>query len=428
MSKNLCVVGLGYIGLPTAVVFAENGWKVTGVDVNSLVVDELNKGKVIIEENGLDELVAKVVNENKFVARMSPVESDVFIVAVPTPHNEDQSANLKYVESAVKSILPVLKKGNTIIVESTIPPRTTRDVVAPILDEAGFESGDDVYLAHCPERVLPGRILIELYENNRIVGGINTVSTEKAAEVYRTFVKGKVLETSAESAEMSKLMENTYRDVNIALANELTKISEGLNIDALEVISLANEHPRVNVHQPGPGVGGHCLAVDPYFIIEKDPDNAKLITNARTINESMPEFVVNQVRKAVDKSSKIAVFGLAYKGNIDDIRESPAIKIVKQLMFEGFNTKIYDPYVKQEQVDFALSTYEEALQGADILLILTDHNEFKNLNWKEISNLMRAANVLDTKNCIQNASAEVNHYNFGNLYELDYADSREVHN
>ncbi|OZU88238.1 UDP-N-acetyl-D-mannosamine dehydrogenase [Virgibacillus indicus] len=418
MKSKLCVVGLGYIGLPTAAVFAENEWQVTGVDVNSLAVEELNKGKVIIEENGLDELVKKVVKEKKFVAKMSPVEADVFIIAVPTPHNPDLTANLKHVESAVRSLLPVLKKENTIIIESTIPPRTTRDVVAPILDEAGFKPGEDVYLAHCPERVLPGRILIELYENNRIVGGINSISTKKAADVYRTFVKGKVLETNAESAEMSKLMENTYRDVNIALANELTRISEGLNIDTLEVISLANEHPRVNVHQPGPGVGGHCLAVDPYFIIEKDPENAKLISNARSINESMPEFVVNQLRKVVDSSSKIAAFGLAYKGNIDDVRESPAIKIVNQLQFEGYKVEAYDPYVKQGQVDFKLSSYEDALKDAEVMLILTDHNEFKNINWSEVNRLMKIPNVLDTKNCVENQSEIIHYFNFGNLYEL----------
>lgn len=418
MDNKLCVIGLGYIGLPTATVFAENGWDVTGVDINFLVVDELNKGRVNIEENGLAELVEKAVKEKKLTAKMSPVESDVFIIAVPTPHNPDLTANLRYVETAVKSLLPVLKKGNTIIVESTVPPRTTRDVVAPILDAAGFKSGEDVYLAYCPERVLPGKILVELYDNNRIVGGINEVSAEKAANVYRTFVRGKVLETIAESAEMSKLMENTYRDVNIALANELTKISEGLKIDALEVISLANEHPRVNVHQPGPGVGGHCIAVDPYFIMEKDPDNAKLISNARFINDSMPEFVINQVKKIIDDTSKIAVLGLAYKGNIDDIRESPALKIVDQLMQENYNVQVYDPYVKQTQVEFKLSSFKDALQDADMMLVLTDHNEFKNLNWEEISNLMKSPNVLDTKNCIKNYNEQINYYNFGNLHEL----------
>lgn len=428
MNKNVCVVGLGYIGLPTAVVFAQNGWKVTGVDINSLAVDELNKGKVHIKENGLEELVEKVVQEKKFSARMSPVEADAYIIAVPTPHNSNLTVNLKHVENAVSSLLPVLRKGNTIIIESTIPPRTTRDIVAPILDKAGYKPGEDIYLAHCPERVLPGRILIELYENNRIVGGINPISANKAADVYRSFVKGKIIETTAESAEMSKLMENTYRDVNIALANELTKISEGMDIDALEVISLANEHPRVNVHQPGPGVGGHCLAVDPYFIIEKDPENAKLISNARSINESMPEFVVNQVKKIVTTSDKMAIFGLAYKGNIDDIRESPALKIIGQLMSENYNVHAYDPYVKQEQVNFKLSTYQESLQDAELILVLTDHNEFKELNWEEIKGLMKTVNVIDTKNCINNLCDNGNYYNFGNLSKLSKEIAKHAYN
>lgn len=419
MGNKLCVIGLGYIGLPTSVVFAENGWEVTGVDVNELVVSDLNKGKVRIKEDGVDELVEKYVREGNFTARLMPVESDVFIIAVPTPLNSDLTANLKHVQNATKSLLSVLKQGDTIIVESTIPPRTTRDVVAPILKEAGFDPGVDVYLAHCPERVLPGKILEELYENNRIVGGINTISAKRAADVYRTFVKGKVIETSSESAEMSKLMENTYRDVNIALANELTKISETLKVDALEVISLANEHPRVNVHQPGPGVGGHCLAVDPYFIIEKDPLTAKIIGESREINESMPEFVVNQVNKLADKKSKIAVFGLAYKGNIDDIRESPALKIVNHLYSEGYNVQAYDPYVKQEQVEFQLYNYEEALHNTDLILILTDHNEFRKIDWQDTNRLMRQVNVLDTKNCVENLSENINYYNFGNLFELE---------
>src|SRR5699024_9935152 len=290
---------------------------------------------------------------------------DVFIIAVPTPHNSDLTANLTHIKNAMFSILPVLKNGETIIIESTIPPRTTRDVVAPILKDAGFEPGIDVFLAHCPERVLPGKILVELYKNNRIVGGINPISAKKAADVYRTFVKGKVIETSTESAEMSKLMENTYRDVNIALANELTKISENLGIDALDVIELANEHPRVNIHQPGPGVGGHCLAVDPYFIIEKDSTNARLISESRKINESMPQFVIEQVNKVVNKLSKIAIFGLTYKGNIDDVRESPALKIVKNLISKNYNVQVYDPYINQDQVEFQLTSYKGELNKSN---------------------------------------------------------------
>lgn len=417
MSKKLCVVGLGYIGLPTATVFAENGWEVTGVDVNLEIVNQLNKGIVYSKEVGLNERVEKVVGDKRLKASSKAEEADVFIIAVPTPHNPDYSAYLQHVEDGVKSIIPVLRLGNTIIVESTVPPRTTRDVVAPIIDAAGFKAGEDIYLSYCPERVLPGRILAELYENNRIVGGINSRSATMAADVYRSFVKGKVMETISENAEMSKLMENTYRDVNIALANELTKISEQLNVDALEVISLANEHPRVNLHQPGPGVGGHCIAVDPYFIVEKSPD-ARLISEARAVNDSMPQFLVNQVKKTLPEKSRVAVFGLAYKGNVDDIRESPAITIVNLLLSEGFDVKAYDPHVSDSQIKFKLSAYKEALQDAEMLLVLTDHDVFKKIDWEEAAKLMKQPNILDAKNCITVDNEQINYYNYSNLYEL----------
>lgn len=418
MSKKLCVVGLGYIGLPTAAVFADHGWKVTGVDVNTLAVDTLNKGKVHIEENGLEEVVSRVVENGNFVASLMPVKSDVYIIAVPTPHNDNLTANLGILESAIKSIIPVIENGNIVIVESTIPPRTMIDIVAPIFKESGFEPGEDIYLAHCPERVLPGRILEELVENNRIVGGINNDSTKKAADVYRTFVVGNILETNTESAEMAKLMENTYRDVNIALANELTKISEKLSINPLEVISLANEHPRVNIHQPGPGVGGHCLAVDPYFIIEKDSENSVLITNAREINESMPNFVVDKVKRVADLGSVVTLFGIAYKGNIDDIRESPALKVYDQLVKEGYIVKVYDPYVRQEQVNFKMNSFEESLIDSEMIVVLTDHKEFATINWEFISSIMKTPNVLDTKNCLDINTNKINYYNFGNLFEI----------
>lgn len=266
------------------------------------------------------------------------------------------------------------------------------------------------------ERVLPGRILVELVENNRIVGGVNDVSTDKAVEVYATFVKGDLLRTSALSAEMSKLMENTYRDVNIALANELVKISEKLGIDALEVIGLANEHPRVNLHLPGPGVGGHCLAVDPYFIIEKAPEESQLIAKARSINNSMPDFVVEQVSKRVNNSSsKIAVLGLTYKGNIDDVRESPAMEIVDKLLEEGYTLGVHDPHVSQEQVNFKILSFEEAIEDSECILVLTDHNEFKNFDEKVILGKMKQPLVLDTRNCVSINSEEIRYVNFGNL-------------
>lgn len=415
---KICVVGLGYIGLPTAAMFANSEHEVVGVDVNEHAVKLLNQGKIHIEEVGLEELVKRVVANGNLKAATSPEAADAFIIAVPTPLYPDQTANLEYVKSATKNILPFLKHGDVIIVESTIPPRTMDDVVAPLIQAEGWAVGEDIFLAHCPERVLPGRILIELVENTRIVGGINEVSARKAAEVYGTFVKGDIITTKAITAEMSKLMENTYRDVNIALANELAKISEKLGINALEVIQLANKHPRVNLHQPGPGVGGHCLAVDPYFIIEKAPVESTLINDARRINNSMPEFVVEQVAKIVENNGKIAVFGLTYKGNIDDVRESPAMDIVSLLQENNYQLSIYDPHVSQEQVPFPLLTFDEAIDQAECILVLTDHNEFKTLDEVKIYSNMKTPVVFDTKNCVKINSSAIKYYNYDNLFEM----------
>jgi UDP-N-acetyl-D-mannosaminuronic acid dehydrogenase len=414
--KRLGVIGLGYIGLPTAAMFANHGWQVHGVDINQKAVDMINEGKIHIEEIGLGEMVENAVRKGNLRASTEVEESDCFIIAVPTPHNSDNTSNLEYLVQATKSVLSKVRKGNIVIVESTIPPRTINDVVGRLFEEKGWEVGKDIYLAHCPERVLPGRILIELVENNRIVGGVNDASTDKAIEVYATFVKGDLLPTSALSAEMSKLMENTYRDVNIALANELVKISEKLGIDALEVIGLANHHPRVNLHLPGPGVGGHCLAVDPYFIIEKAPKESQLIAKAREINNSMPDFVVKQVGKLVnDTSSKIAVLGLTYKGNIDDVRESPAMEIVEKLLVEGYTLGVHDPHVSQEQVEFKLSSFDDAIADAESILVLTDHHEFRNLNEELILNIMKKPLVLDTRNCVTIISEQIHYINFGKL-------------
>ncbi len=414
--KKLCVVGLGYIGLPTAAMFANNGWTVQGVDVNQKVVDLINKGQIHIEEVGLGDLVKNAVENERLYATTTVESADCFIIAVPTPHNSNNTANLEYLKQATQAVRGKVQKGNIVIVESTIPPRTINDIVAPLFEEEGWIVGEEIYLAHCPERVLPGKILIELVENNRIIGGINDASTDEAIKVYGAFVKGDLLRTSALSAEMSKLMENTYRDVNIALANELVKISSKLGIDALEVIELANQHPRVNLHFPGPGVGGHCLAVDPYFIIEKAPIEAKLISNARMINNSMPNFVVEQVQmRFKDYSSKIAVLGLTYKGNIDDVRESPAMEIVDLLLEKGYSLGVHDPHVGQEQVEFKLATFEEAIEDASCILVLTDHNEFKLLNENAILTKTKNPIVLDTRNCVTIIDKAIEYINFGNL-------------
>ncbi len=419
--KKICVVGLGYIGLPTASVFARAGYDVLGVDVNKKVVDSLNEGKVTIEEVDLPELVKSVVEKGNLRASLVPEKADVFIIAVPTPIHEDTTANVDYVEQATKAILPYLEKGNVVIVESTIPPRTMDDLVAPIIKEGGFDPLKDVYIAHCPERVLPGRILIELIENTRIVGGLTPEAAKKAGDVYRAVITGDVIETEAVTAEMSKLMENTFRDVNIALANELAKISARLGVNAHDVIELANKHPRVNIHLPGPGVGGHCLAVDPYFIIEKAREESPLITESRRINNSMPHFVIEQVKRMTAELDKpaIAVCGLTYKGNIDDVRESPAIEIAEMLLEnERYDVRIHDPHVTEEQVPFKLSSLEEAADGANLLVVLVDHNEFKQFDEALLLEKMATPVIFDTRNCAKIEDERFTVYQIGNLKNL----------
>ncbi|WP_054860200.1 nucleotide sugar dehydrogenase [Gracilibacillus sp. JCM 18860] len=417
---NLCTVGLGYIGLPTSIMFAKHGVNVVGVDVSENVIESLNNGKIHIEEPGLQEALEEVIDKGTFKAQLKPEKADTFIIAVPTPNNDDEhkSCDLTYVLSAIESILPVLEKGNTVIVESTIAPRTMDDSVKPRLEEAGYTIGEDIFLVHCPERVLPGQIMHELIYNNRIVGGITDACTEKGAEVYETFVQGEIIKTQAKTAEMSKLMENTFRDVNIALANELAKVSTELGINALEVIEMANKHPRVNLHTPGPGVGGgHCLAVDPYFIIAKAPESAKLINLSRQINNSMPEYVMDVAEKLLAKNNgkKITVFGLTYKGNVDDIRESPAMDIYEALHAKPeLDVVAYDPHV---QLSFVEKDLAKALDGSDLVLVLSDHNEFKALTSEHYAK-MNTKQVFDTKNVVKEWTDEINYMNYGNLYKF----------
>lgn len=415
---KICTMGLGYIGLPTSIMFAKHNVEVVGVDIKQEVIDSLNAGLIHIEEPGLQEALNEVIQNRTFKASLMPEESDAFIISVPTPNRNDEhrSCDLTYVLDAVKAVLPFVKKGNVIIVESTIGPRSMDDYVKPLVEEAGFVIGEDVYLVHCPERVLPGQILHELVYNNRIVGGITRACTEAGAKVYSTFVKGEIIKTNAKTAEMSKLMENTFRDVNIALANELTKVCNELEIDALDVIEMANKHPRVNLHTPGPGVGGHCLAVDPYFIVAKAPETARLIDLSRSINTSMPYYVVESVNTLMEKAKGkiITVFGLTYKGNVDDIRESPAMEILEILKEQGeYEVRAYDPHVKK---DFVFSDIEEAVDHSDLILILSDHDEFKELDWSHLTK-MSTKQIFDTKNVVKNRSNDFKYINFGNLHE-----------
>ena len=397
--NKICVLGLGYIGLPTASVLATNGFRVVGVDVDPKIVDVINKGQIHINEPGLKTVVYAAVKSGNMLAKLLPEQADVFIIAVPTPIIEDNTADLTYVTHATESVLPFLQKGNLVILESTCPPRTTEDVLVPILAKSGYKIGEEIFLAHCPERVLPGNILHEFVSNDRIIGGINASSADKAKEIYEKVVQGNLLLTDATSAEMAKLMENTFRDVNIALANEVCKIAYELKLDALEIIKLANLHPRVNLHQPGPGVGGHCLAVDPWFIVEKS-SNAKLIQLSREINNSMPHFVVGLVKKMLEQipEPKVTVLGVTYKGNVDDIRESPATEIIRELRTENVELGIYDPYVKN--YEFELSNLEDAFVASDLVLVLADHKEYKYLSAEELGRLMRSKRLFDARNCL----------------------------
>ena len=402
--NHICVIGLGYIGLPTAATFAAHGIKVTGVDVNQHAVDMINQGKVHIVEPDLDALVKEVVEKGMLSAQTTPVEADAYIVAVPTPFKNNHEPDLKYIESASKALAPFLSKGNLVILESTSPVGATEQMAEWLSDartDLSFpqqvNDKADILIAHCPERVLPGKVLQELISNDRIIGGITPICSQAAIELYKIFVQANCIETNARTAEMCKLTENSFRDVNIAFANELSIICDKLDINVWELISLANRHPRVNILQPGPGVGGHCIAVDPWFIVSKTPEQARLIRTAREVNDNKPEWVLDQVKiKIADflqanpertiKDITIACYGLAFKPNIDDLRESPALSITQKLAEQGFNIMAIEPNIQ------ALPTYLPSnvklgnltdVHNVDIHLILVDHKEFislKNLN------------------------------------------------
>ena len=379
--KKVCVIGLGYIGLPTASLLGTKGYEVLGVDVDPRVVDTINRGEVHIVEPGLDILVRSAIQAGNLTAALEPAQADIFILAVSTPFKEGFQPDLSQVEAASRKIAPVLRPGNLVILESTSPVKTTEEIIAPILREAGHKVGEDVFLAHCPERVLPGRILTELVENDRIVGGINEASAEVAADFYREFVSGEVLVTDASTAEFSKLAENTFRDVNIALANEISILCDREGINPWDVIGLANRHPRVQILQPGPGVGGHCIAVDPWFLVARAPEQARLIRTAREVNDSKIDWVVDKVKSCAGRFKRpvVACLGLAFKADIDDLRESPAVKIVDRLIAEDVGQIVVSEPNISDHNRFTLAHHEEAVASADIVVLLVDHREFKRL-------------------------------------------------
>lgn len=383
--QTVCVIGLGYIGLPTAALLANAHYQVHGVDVVPRVVDTINRGEIHIIEPDLDTFVQAAVRSGRLKASVTPAEADVYIIAVPTPFHEGYVPNVDYVVSATQALAPFVKPGNRIILESTSPVGTT-ELVEQTLREAGIDTSD-LYIAYCPERVLPGHVMRELIENDRVVGGLNAESTRQVATFYRTFVKGEVLETDARTAEMTKLTENASRDVQIAFANELSMICDEIGINVWELIRLANKHPRVNILRPGPGVGGHCIAVDPWFIVHRSPERSRLIRQAREVNVYKQLYVQEKVlriaaelAKELGRTPVVAAMGLAFKPDIDDLRESPALEIAHHLHGQAaVELFCVEPHVEQAPHGLPLVSAEEAVAKADLVVYLVAHTAFRSL-------------------------------------------------
>lgn len=407
--KEVCVVGLGYIGLPTAAFIASKGIKVTGVDVNPAFVETINKGEVPFVEPGFDEMLKDVVNRGLLTARFDQIEADAYIVCVPTPFKgENHEVDTKFINSAVDAMAPHLRPGALVVLESTSPPGTTRAMADYILEKRpDLAIGDDdenaIFVAHCPERVLPGQIMEEMENNDRVVGGLTPRATELARDLYSTFCTAELLTTDATTAEMAKLTENSFRDVNIAFANELSLICDRLGIDVWELIELANHHPRVNILQPGPGVGGHCIAVDPWFIVSATPEEAKIVKMARDVNDGKPQWVINKVVDAMEglESPVVAALGIAFKNDIDDLRESPSLNIVRQLAEENpkADIRVVEPNVDElpkslaELSNIQKQDLDDAVEAADIVLLLVNHKEILAFDTSKLG----SKTVIDTK-------------------------------
>lgn len=400
--QSICVLGLGYIGLPIASTFATHGLRVTGVDVNPQVISLLNEGELHIYEPGLRTQVQAALRSGSLTVQGQPAPADAFIIAVPTPFKEGKKADLDYVISAAESIIPHLQRGNLVVLESTSPPRTTSDVVRPILERSGLIAGQDFYLVYSPERVLPGQILHELIENARVIGGIDSTSAQAGHDLYAIFVRGEIILTDATTAEMVKVMENTYRDVNIAVANEFARMADRFGVDVWEAISLANRHPRVKILSPGPGVGGHCVSVDPWFLVEAAPDLAQLIRTAREVNDGQPHFVVELVRRALHglQHKNLAALGLSYKPDVDDLRESPAVEICRLLSAEGAEVLAYEPFKTDAQVPGVntVPALAATMDEADALLLLVGHSTLRQMDPHVVAQLTKARVVIDCVN------------------------------
>ncbi len=404
--KKICVLGLGYMGLPTASLLATNGYQVIGVDINSRKIESIKKRQIPFNEPGLKELVFKAMDSENLNVQSEMTKADVFIIAVPTPITPAKKADLSYVVSAAEMIAPFLEKDNLVILESTVSPETCTKILIPILNKSGLKVGKDYLLSHCPERAIPGNTMHELVNNDRIIGGINGESKKITKKIYSSFVKGDIYLTDTTTAETIKLMENTFRDINIALANEFAKIAEEIGIDIWEAIDLANKHPRVNILKPGPGVGGHCIAIDPWFLTEHSK-NAKIIRTARDINDTMPGHVISLAEKMLKKikNPTITILGVAYKPNVDDARETPAKQIIALARRLGWDIKIHDFHVKESEFP-GLATLDEAVKGSDCLILVTNHQKYKNIDYNKIKSQMRRANILDTRSFLNSDELE----------------------
>ncbi|OFS40632.1 UDP-N-acetyl-D-mannosamine dehydrogenase [Corynebacterium sp. HMSC069E04] len=405
---KVSVVGLGYIGLPTAAFIASKGIPVVGIDVNQDAVDSINAGTVPFFEPGFGELLARVVEDGTLAAQTEQVDADAYIVCVPTPFREDHSVDIKYIRAASEALAPYLKPGALVVLESTSPPGTTEDMAKHLIElrpdlSLNDEDENAIFVAHCPERVLPGKIMEEMENNDRVIGGLTPKGAQLARDLYATFCTADLLLTNATTAEMAKLTENSFRDVNIAFANELSLICDRLGIDVWELIELANHHPRVNILQPGPGVGGHCIAVDPWFIVSAAPEEAKLIQTARNVNDGKPEWVIDQVLTALEGKDNpvVAALGIAFKNDIDDLRESPSLEIVKRLGVDNpqLDIRVVEPNVEalppvlSNLSNLTKQDTEEAIAAADVVLLLVNHRQFVELD----QSLLGGKTIIDTK-------------------------------
>ena len=400
----LNVIGLGYIGLPTALMFASNGIEVVGTDLNEKLVNTLNSGRLTFEEKGIEDIFNKAVNSGiKFSTEY--IKTNKYLITVPTPYMADsKKIDAKYVISATKQVMEVCEKGTILIIESTISPGTIDRYVRPVIEEKGFVIGEDIHLVHAPERIIPGNMIYELEYNSRTVGADSREVGEEVKNLYKSFCKGDIVVTDIKTAEMSKVVENTFRDINIAFANELAKICDKEGMDVYELIKIANKHPRVNILSPGPGVGGHCISVDPWFLVGDYPDLVNIILSAREVNDGAPQYVFDKIHRIMKENnindfSKVGLYGLTYKENVDDMRESPTLQLLER--FEKYNIsnfKIYDPMIKEQKFDTQCTSLDEFLDGLELVVILVGHDEIK---IKE--NVLKEKIVFDTRNIINHS-------------------------